>query len=290
MRIFLLIFLFSLSLDGLKGQVDLNELAKVGRQILDSPEFAVRDSSNRYFKKQLKAFLAEDDNYKLELKELTSMIRVADPSDKVAFYTWQMPDENFKYHRFGIAVVETKKGPVVTELIDALEDIPNLQERILKPEEWPGALYYKLIPLKGEKDKFTLLGYASGEKTHKKIIEAIEIKHNGGIRFGAKIFRVDDWQDKILKKAPYRLVLEYGSKYAVTVRWNEKEERIIMDNIGPPEPKMKGLYFMYGPDFSYNALYWEDDWWHLINKVNFNTGQQIEFRPPSQPTGLPKRE
>jgi hypothetical protein len=289
MRNFLLIFLFILSLDGLKGQVDLNELARVGRQILEAPEFAIRDSSNQYFKKQLKLFLAQEDNYQLEMKELTSMIRVADPDDKVALYTWQMPDEKFKYQRFGLVVVATKNGPVVTELIDALETTPNLQEQILKPEAWPGALYYKLIPLKGEKDKFTLLGYASGENTHKKIIDAIEIRRNGGIRFGAKIFRVDDWQDKVLRKAPYRLVLEYGAKYSVSVRWNEKEERIIMDNVAPPQPKMKGLYFIYGPDFSYNALYWDDDWWHLINGVNFNTGQEIEFTPPSQPTGLPKR-
>lgn len=288
MRNLVLICLFMLSLDGLKGQVDLIELAKVGRQILDSPEFAVRDSSNRYFKKNLKEFLQEGDNYRLELKGLTSMIRVADPDDKVALYTWQMPDADYKYRRFGLAVVSTKRGPVVHELHDSLASIANLQEQILKPNEWPGALYYKLIPLKGDDDVFTLLGYASGEKTHKKIIEAIEIRSNGAIRFGAKIFRVDDWQDKVLRKAPYRLVLEYGSKYSVTVRWNEKEERIIMDNIGPPQPKLKGLYFMYGPDFSYNAMYWEDDWWHLVNGVNFNTGQEIEFRPPSQPTDLPK--
>ena len=63
-----------------------------------------------------------------------------------------------------------------------------------------------------------------------------------------------------------------------------------MDNVAPPEPKMKGLYFMYGPDFSYNALNWDDDWWHLKRGVNFNTGQQIEFKPPSQPTGLPQRK
>lgn len=285
----LLLFLLFLSLDALQGQVDLNELAKIGRQILEAPEFAVRDSSNRYFKEKLKLYLAEGDNYKQELKVLSNMIRVADPDQKVALYTWQMPDANFKYQRFGLAVVNTRKGPVVSELHDALAEIPNLQERILKPEEWPGALYYQLIPLKGEKDKFTLLGFAPGDKTHKKIIDAIEIRRNGGVRFGAKIFRVENWQDKILRKAPHRLVLEYSSKYSVSVRWNEKEKRIIMDKLAPPQPKMKGLYFMYGPDFTYDALHWEDDWWHLSEGVNFNTGQQIEFRPPSQPTDLPKR-
>jgi hypothetical protein len=290
MRKFLLSILLLLSFSGLRAQLDLNELADVGRRILEAPEFAVRDSSNNYFKRQLKQFLSEGDNYKLELKLLNNMIRVADPNHKVAIYTWQMPDQQFNYVRFGLTVVPTKKGPIVTELHDALNDLTNVQERVLKAQEWPGALYYQLLPLKGEKKTFTLLGYAPGEKTHKKIIDAIEIRRNGSVRFGAKIFRVEDWQDKVLRKAPYRLILEYSSKYSVSVRWNENEKRIIMDNVAPPKPAMKGLYFMYGPDFSYNALNWDDDWWHLKSGVNFNTGQQIEFTPPSQPTGLPLRK
>lgn len=290
MRNPLLSILFLLFLNSLRAQTDLNKLAQAGRQVLEAPEFAVRDSSNNYFKRELKQFLAQGDNYTLELQQLTNMIRVSDPDDKVALYTWQMPDQQFNYLRFGLVVVNTNNGPVLTELHDALNDVTNLQERQLKADEWPGALYYKLLPLKGEKKKFTLLGYAPGEKTHKKIIDAIEIKRNGGVRFGAKIFRVEDWQDKVLRKAPYRLVLEYSSKYSVSVRWNDEEEKIIMDNVAPPKPKMKGLYFMYGPDFSYNALHWDDDWWHLKTGVNFNTGQQIEFRPASQPTGLPQRK
>lgn len=273
-----------------QDSLSLDDLAKLGRVTLESPMFAERDSANQRFLRGLQAFLSIEGNYLTALPQITNMLRLESPDKRFAIYTWQRPDAEGVYQRFGLVAGEFKGETKVTVLEDQLEQIPDLQFDRCKPEEWPGAIYYAIRPMKGEKEKYLLLGLAMGKELNRKVIEIIEVGKRGKVSFGSRNFKVDEWMDKTLRKPPLRLVLTYNAKYSATVRWNENAEMIIMDHLGPPEPKMKGFYQVYGPDFSYDALYWEDGWWHLKSGVSFNTGQVIEIKPPSQPTDLPKRE
>lgn len=286
----ILLGLFLLNI-GLQAQdsISLEVLQKYGRQSLEAPEFAVRDSANQKFLRGLIQYLLVDENYKNTLPELNNMLRLESPDGRFAIYTWQRPNAERKYERFGLIAGSFKGETKVVVLYDKLAEMGNLQFDKGDDENWPGAIYYAIRPMKGEKNKYLLLGLAMGETLNYKIIEILKVSKRGKVSFGERLFRVDEWQDRTLNRPPLRLVLTYNAKYSATVRWNERAEMIIMDHLAPPEPKMKGLYQMYGPDFSYDALYWEDGWWHLKSGVNFNTGQQIEIRPPNLPTDLPKR-
>jgi len=288
-RIFLLgLFLVFGSVQA-QDSLSISDLAKLGRVSLESPVFIERDSANQQFLKGLKAYLSVEDNYLKPLPEITNMLRLESPDKRFAIYTWQRPDANRKYDRFGLIAGEFKGETQVIELKDKLSSISDLQYERCDADNWPGAIYYSIGPMPGEDYKYLLLGLAMGKPTNQKIIEIIKVGKRGKVSFGEKHFRVDDWMDRVLNRPPRRLVLTYNAKYSATVRWNEEAEMVIMDHLAPPEPKMKGLYQMYGPDFSYDALYWEDGWWHLKTGVNFNTGQEIEIKPPSQPKDLPNR-
>lgn len=273
---------------GLQGQtpqlMSEEDLAKLGRSILEAPTFAERDSANSIFKQTLLNLVATDSGMALPLEKVTNMLRLEGPKQRFAIYTWQMPNEQYVYQRFGVIAIKTKRGVKVHQLVDKLDELPMVDFKICKPEEWPGAIYYQLIPLKGEDELYTLLGFASGEgkATHQKIIELIEVKENGRVRFGAKKFKVDQFMDKTLRQAPMRLILKYSSKYTASVRWNEKEKMIVMDHLAPPQANMKGLYQYYGPDFTYDALRWEYGWWELHESVRFNTNQEIIIAPPQE--------
>lgn len=286
----ILLGLFLLSI-GSKAQDSLSiaELQAYGRQSLEAPEFAVRDTANQRFMRGLITYLSQADNYKNPLPQLNNMLRLESPDGRFAIYTWQRPDAKRKYQRFGLIAGEFKGETKVIVLHDQLSTIAELQYDKADAENWPGAIYYAIQPMEGEKNKYVLLGLAMGEVLNYKIIEVLKVTKRGKVSFGDRVFRVDEWMDKTLNRPPVRLVLTYNAKYSATVRWNERAEMIIMDHLAPPEPKMKGLYQMYGPDFSYDALYWEDGWWHLKTGVNFNTGQEIEIKPPSLPTDLPQR-
>lgn len=291
MRSLLLLGLFLMA-TGLWSQDDslrLSNLTHWGRLTLESPIFTERDSANQLFRAELLSFLEEEDNYKRSLPQVSNMLRLESPDGRFAIYTWQRPDAQRKYQRYGLVAGEFKGEIKVIELKDHLAEISDLQFQRCEAENWPGAIYYAIRPMPGEKYKYLLLGLAMGEPLNQKIIEIIKVGKRGKVSFGEKHFRVDEWMDRTLNRPPRRLVLTYNAKYSATARWNEQAEMVIMDHLAPPEPKLKGLYQMYGPDFSYDALYWDDGWWRLKSGVNFNTGQEILIVPPSQPKDLPNR-
>ncbi len=264
------------------------ELAKTGRLILESPEFAIRDSANQVFLEKLEAYVTTEKGFEDELKNVTNMMRLTPrKKGKFCIFTWQMPNQKFQYQRFGLVVVKTKKGLVATRLQDRLNTLEQPEFKRFDADEWPGAIYYKLLPEGHNKNHYTLLGFAMGETVHQKIVEVIEVKDNGRVRFGNRMFKIDQYMDKTLRRPPMRLIFKYNAKYSVTVNWHEEEEKIIMDHLAPADPKLKGVYQTYGPDFTYDALYWKDDWWHLQTNVKFNTGQDNPIVPPQKPTDLP---
>lgn len=271
-------------------QIDstITALQVMGRQILEHPEATVRDSLNQRFKSELRAFLGQEGVFQRDLSRINNMMQLVGPKERFAVFTWQCPDADYKYTRHGLIAVETRSEIKVIPLTDAMDELGDWTSVYGKPERWPGAIYYQMVPFPDDKEKFLLLGFAPGEPLNQKIIEVLEIDKRGRVRFGAKVFRVEKWMDRILKKAPLRLILKYNAKYSTSVRWNEKNEMVIMDHLAPPDVKMKGLYIMYGPDFTYDGLYYEDDWWHLSEGVQFNTQQEVIIKPPSEPIDLPK--
>lgn len=268
----------------------LDSLAHFGRQILEHSEFSVRDSTNQWFLERLSAHLKTEAGFVDPLKSLTNVMRLQDEDQRFSLVTWQMPDRAYHYKRFGLIAVRTQDRQIkVHHLQDDLAQIENLWVQSFTPERWPGAIYYRLIPEKTGDNRFTLLGLIMEETLTRKVVEVLELKPNGEVSFGASIFRIDQIMDKTLQRPPKRLVFSYNAKYSATVNWHEEEGKIIMDHLAPPDAKMKGLYQSYGPDFSYDALYWEDGWWHLEKGVQFNSDQESKPAPPPQPLDLGPR-
>lgn len=244
-----------------------SQLQHSGRQILQADQYALRDSSNQFFREQLEGFLATEEGYAHPLDSVTNMLQIRGPRDKFRLFTWQMPNRDFELERFGLIAVKQKDTILITRLHDALDELSELQFGTYGPDEWPGALYYRLLPEGQKGRRFTLLGYAPGEHYHRKIVEVLNIRDDGSVRFGGKIFRVEKYQDRVLNRPPMRLLFTYSADYSATVHWDEQQDKVIMDHLAPPSEKMKGLYRTYGPDFTYDALYWEDGWWHLEKEV-----------------------
>lgn len=285
-----LLFLFALPFFSFGQEVSSSPekfLAETGKDILANSEYAKRQAACDTFLVVLKNYIGTEEGYNDPLKSVTSMLRL-EYEDEFRIYTWQMPDASFKYVKYGLVAAETRKGIVVTVLTDGSRMMMEPEYKNLKPEEWYGAIYYKLIPTgKKRNPTFTLLGFAPDETLNHKIVDVIEIDNRGRPRFGDKVFHFDEFMDKTYRKAPQRIILSYGGKYAASVRWNDEKEMIIMDHLSPPDNKLKGVYSAYGPDMSYDALVWEKDWWHLETEVKFDSRQNVPIVPPNKPTDLP---
>lgn len=263
------------------------KLSQEGRKILEHPEYQKRKAANKLFTETLREYVATEEGFDDPLKSVTNMMRL-EAGDDARIYTWQMPDSTYSYVKFGLVAARHDDKIRVTELKSKGRAIPEAEFRRLKPDDWYGAIYYEVIPIeKDGKELYTLLGFSPGSDLNQKIIDVLEIDARGKPRFGAKVFKIDEFMDKTLRKPPMRLILSYSGDYAASVRWNEDEKMIVMDHLAPPDAKMKGVYRMYGPDMSYDALEWEDDWWNLIRDVEIKSNQNVPIVPPDRPTDLP---
>lgn len=285
-------FLFALSLFPLMGfgqEVASPEvfLSETGREILANSEYNKRKAACDTFVKVLKNYIGTDEGYDDKLSTVKSMLRL-EHEDDFRIYTWQMPDSSFKYVKYGLIAAKTKKGIVVTQLVDNSSMQMEPEFKTLKANSWYGAIYYQIIPVKKGRDEvYTLLGFAPDETINRKVIDVLTIDNKGKPVFGEKIFHFDEFMDKTYRRAPMRIILSYGGKYAASVRWNEDKEMIVMDHLSPPDPKLKGVYSTYGPDMSYDAMIWKKGWWELQREVKFDSKQNIRIIPPSKPTDLP---
>lgn len=288
MRIlFLIIFSIPFISSGQQSATPEPFLAETGKEILANSVFEERQAACDTFLTVLKNYISTPQGYDDPLKSVTNMMRLVQ-EDEFRIYTWQMPDSTFKYLKFGLVVAKTKKGIVVTELQDNSRMLMEPEFKKLKADNWYGAIYYKIIPTGKKRNiTYTLLGFAPDETINRKIVDVISIDNRGRPQFGDKVFHFDEFMDKTYRKAPMRIVLSYGGKYAASVRWNEEKEMIVMDHLSPPDPKLKGVYSTYGPDMSYDGLVWEKDWWHLEKEVKFNSRQNVPIVPPNKPTDLP---
>ena len=266
--------------------MSLDSLALVGRKILEHPEFAVRDSMNNLFRAELGNFIESEENFEKPLDALTNVSTLR--ADDLLILTWQLPDSDYNYVRFGYIAAKTRRGIRVTELVENKEPTRSIDFIRLRPEEWYGAIYYDMVVVKEKGDKvYTLLGYHAGERINQKIVDILQVRNNGKVKFGDRQFYIEKFNDKTYRKPPMRLILRYNADLSSTVRWHESEEMIIMDHMSPPKAKLKGVYQTYGPDLSYDGLEWRDGWWHLVETPEFNTGMDKPIVPPDRPVDLP---
>lgn len=257
-----------------------------GRKILEHPEYHERVAANEKFTSSLVSYISESAGFNDPLSGVSNMLRL-ELGDEIRLFTWQMPDTLYNYTRFGLVGVMKDDSVIITELKE-VPDIENMQFKKLRAEQWYGAIYYTAIPESKKNPKFfTLLGFAPGKEVNEKFIEVLEIDKKGRPVFGAKVFHIDEFMDKTLNQPPMRLILKYSGDYAASVRWLQDEELIVMDHLAPPDVKLKGVYRMYGPDMSYDALRWDKKWWYLDEEVKFDSNQNIEIRPPDKPLDLP---
>ncbi len=149
-----------------------------------------------------------------------------------------------------------------------------LEFKTLSADEWPGALYYRVIPfhssLSGEK-RYILLGWDGHDKlTTKKMIEVLSFGKGGRIQFGAPIFASPG-------RTKSRVLFEYTSKATMSLKYQEDNDRLVFDHLSPKSPNLKGIYEYYGPDLSYDAYYAKDGMWRYEADVEakmMNTTQK----------------
>lgn len=215
---------------------------------------------------------------------------------KVAKHTPE--DEEFRIFNWNIALEEGKHTYRMFILFpngkyrrfDDSQELNHEDETLnINPEEWYGALYYEIRPVKIKRDTYyTLIGWdGNDELTTKKVLDVLVLEKKNQVSLGFPIFEKGD-------ELVNRRVFEYAKEGIMNLRWLEPKEMIIFDRLEPKTQNLEGNYAFYGPGTAHDGYQWEGDYWELHKLIDMSrpksseTGAQFNF--PDRPDLNRKRE
>lgn len=248
--------------------------------------------ANEDFRVRIKQFLQREGAFDHKFSLLQTVGIIDSPDKKVRIVNWNVEMEDLS-HRFFCIVLHKygrKEELVLTEFNDNPFVNIQLPDGIVQPDNWYGALYYQIIPIKkGNKDVYTVLGW-DGYNTlsNLKIVDALTLTSSSA-RLGAPIFEQEG-------KLKYRLMYQFAEKTSMYLHYEKENDRIMMDHLSPESPSLKGFYEFYVPDLSFDALIYDNKHWVLhedvigLNKENDNKKDEQEVYTMDENGNLVKVE
>jgi hypothetical protein len=228
------------------------------QQIIDSDDDSVKVSNNEMIKKHFLKVLNIEGSFKHPFDSLKNIGKLVSPDEEFRIYNWNLHYEDGSFEYFGFIQKYSKeiKSYVVYELFDQSATIENPEDHLGDHRDWFGALYYQIILVKDGRTKYyTLLGWdGNNDYSNKKIIDVLYFTRSDKPKFGKGIFKIDKFKKK-------RVIFEYSYLASMALRFNDKMNMIVYDHLAPSNPNLKGQYQYYGPDFSYDGLYFKNGKW-----------------------------
>ena len=225
-----------------------------------------------------------------ELKEIS----VLSPADgKFKLITWNIPKDDGTHFYFGYLLVnnnkrvkkgflkhETVKGYEVFKLLDRSATVKSPESYVGTADKWFGMLYYQLVECE---DYYMLLGYDLNDKlTQKKFVDVLYFKSDGTPVFGKDVFRFP-------RKNPRRLMFEYSKEVSMSLKYQEKENRIVYSHLSANKEGelLEGQHQFYGPDGTFDALEQKKGKWVTVEDVdarNEKSKKDNTWNNPKRPT------
>ena len=188
---------------------------------------------------------------------------ITSEDNRLRIFTWHIMDDFDHYRYFGFIQVGMKKGK---SRLYELKDNNKLQRGVMKldqsREDWYGKLYYQVLTNQYKrKTYYTLLGmdFNSSRSTIKSV-EVMALQRNAP-HFERSLFF--NGRDKV-----DRLVLEYSSQVAISVRYDQGTDMITFDHLVPFHPIYENNFEFYGPDGSIDGLEFSGGIWNYQDDID----------------------
>lgn len=261
MRSFIVILLFLASFLQLCA-IETTELKTLFESIYQKKTDSEKLSANKEFRRSLETFLKENDAMEVDLSDL-KMFSKKEPKSMFRIFNWNVPLEDKNHYECLFAVRKKDGTNAMITCKSSKRDLMKSSNRAMSSKDWPGALYYEIIPLsKKDVAQFALLGWeGNNEMSNRKVIEIISVNEKN-IRFGANYFNEFERPIK-------RFVMEYRDDVVVGMTYDPKFKRVVFDHLSPPRPDLKGQFQFYGPDMTFDAF--------VLKKGQFYFREDVKF-------------
>jgi hypothetical protein len=259
----------SLSLDSLHD-VEIR-LMGLSERMIQSYDEEERLTSGKNFIRTLVRAIKVQGSYYYPFDSLKAVSILHAPDDMFRIMTWNLGTNEEEFHYYGLIQMNPDKIKKIKDttnlrpyypLIDRSSRINNPYDTITSADFWWGSTYYQMALNKASKTKFyTLIGWdGNTSRSNKKVVDVLTFQNNLPV-FGAPIFDVKG--KKLLK----RMIWEFSNFATMTLRYEEKKNHLIYENIVPPKPSNVGMYETYLPDGSYDFMAWKNGKWQITGEL-----------------------
>lgn len=210
------------------------------------------------------------------------LFKLQSKDNRVRLFTWNYPNDDGTFNYFGLALFrkDLKSRTQVFKFHQVKTEDKNWTSKIYSEGNWPGALYFEIVPMSNKKnqteDTYLLLGWDGLDNlTTRKIIDVISFQGNH-CKFGAPVFELEN-------KPAKRVAFTFSERATMTMRYYPKKQAIVVDHIAPREPQYEGFYPEYGPDGSYDAFKFNRGKWEytpIIDIAPYVEDREERFSNP----------
>jgi hypothetical protein len=258
-----------------------DSLNKYGIKVLDEILPANRLRADSMFTRILVRALKTTNSFYFKFDSMRTAPVVYPDDSSFRIITWHYTPDDANYHQRGVIQVNTPDGSLkIFPLYDASEFTTAPQDSVRTPQNWIGAVYYKIIQKKtGDKTFYTLLGYDENNmRTTRKWMEMLSFNERGEPRFGGS-FTIPPDSTNPRPTVVKRYLMEYKKDASAKLNYDPEEDLIVMDHLVSEsnEPQKK---FTLVPGGDYEAFKWQNGTW--LNETTMyieNRGDNNEPRP-----------
>ncbi|HNK90568.1 MAG TPA: hypothetical protein PKJ74_10165 [Chitinophagales bacterium] len=220
--------------------------------------------------KNLVSILKIKNSYQYQLDSLLPMQILNSPDNKFRIFTWFVINDNQQYRYFG-AIQMNSDTLSLFPLVDYSEFIEKPETQTVDNNNWYGALYYQIVPVKQKKKTYYMLLGSNGFTlvSNKKVMDVLWFSEDNKPRFGAPLIEKDN-------KTLNRFILEFSNDTWAALRYVPEETKIIYDHVLPNDEDLVGFFSQYLPDGTYEGFHWKKGKWHHIDMIEYQKREDGE--------------
>jgi len=226
---------------------------------------------NNYVISYMDMLLHDESSFTMNFDSV-KILKVLDTHGKnLRIYTWNVFLDNGGFTYYGYLQYKKNNKFNTFMLTDYSDDTVGINRSFLSHKEWYGALYYEVVEKEWNKNTYyVLIGWDGADRIiNRKVLEVLTFNRKGLPVFGEKILVVG-------KEKKGRIFYEYAEMAAMILRYNEKQDIIVIDHLAPSNPRFTGHYQYYGPDFSFDAFQYNSGKWYFMSEIDYNKAINYE--------------
>lgn len=243
-----------------------DSLKKYAEIILQGLTYLERETADSLFTRTLVRSLKTSQSFHYAFDSLISISRQYAPDSSFRIFTWQLMINENKFKHHGAIQMKTDDGSLkLYPLFDKSDEMKNLEDTITSNNAWVGAIYYRIVQKKIDKNNFySLLGFDEyGIESSRKIIDVLHFEQ-GKPLFGGSFFSIPN--DSIIAKNHNRFIMEYKKGAGPKLNYDEELDMIVKEHLISQTKEPEKKWTLVG-DGDYDGLKWIKGKWVFINKI-----------------------